>query len=115
VISLTVNVAVTEPVHIHMHEEPSRALLERVAGLESQLNALVGGSMATVQEAVTKLTSEVAEARTVADSAKALVTKLAQQLRDNVTSPEAILALADQLDASNADLSAAVIANTPAT
>jgi hypothetical protein len=112
VLTLTVNVHVTEPVHIHMHEESSQALLERVAGLESQLNALTGGPMATMQEAVARLTQEVTEARSVADGAKALVTSLATQIRDNAGNPAALMDLANQLDATNADLAAAVTANT---
>jgi uncharacterized coiled-coil protein SlyX len=112
VLTLTVNVHVTEPVHIHMHEEPSQALQERVAGLESRLTALTGGPMATMQQAVDRLTEEVTEARTVAESAKTLVTTLAQQIRDNAGNPDALMELANVLDRSNADLQAAVAANT---
>lgn len=63
-----------------------------------------------------RLTTEVSETETVVDSAIALITGIAQQLRDAVAqnNPAAITALADKLDAKQAELAAAVTANTPA-
>lgn len=68
---------------------------------------------------VARLTSEVAEIKSAAQSAKALIESLAQALRDaiaNAGNPAelqtAINALADDLDASGTDLAAAVAANT---
>ena len=61
-----------------------------------------------------RITAEVSEISTVADSAIALLASLAQLLRDAATDPAAINALADQLDAKGNELAAAVTANTPA-
>ncbi len=60
-----------------------------------------------------RLTTEVTESRTAVDSVLALVAGLAQQIRDNATDPAALTALADQLDQQQADIAAAVTANTP--
>lgn len=64
--------------------------------------------------ALDRLTAEVAETKTIAASAVALIRGLAQQIRDNATDPAALNALADELDATQADLGAAVAENTPA-
>lgn len=66
---------------------------------------------------LTRLTTEVEETRTVIDGAVALITNLAQLLRDAAGSPDVtteVNALADQLDAKQAELAAAIEANTPA-
>ena len=62
-----------------------------------------------------RLTASVASLKTVDESAAALLAGLAQQLRDAATDPTAINALADDIDADQAKLAAAVAANTPAT
>lgn len=61
-----------------------------------------------------RLTASVAQLKTVDESAAALLSNIAQQLRDAATDPAAINKLADDIDANNAALSAAVAANTPA-
>jgi len=63
---------------------------------------------------LTRLTAEVAESGTVVDSAVTLLGQLSQLIRDNATDPVALNALADQLDAQQTALAAAVVANTPA-
>ena len=60
------------------------------------------------------LTEEVAETKTVVASAKALLSRLAELIRNAGTDPVALAALANDLDAQNAELAAAVAANTPA-
>lgn len=52
-------------------------------------------------------------ARTVEEGAGILITSLAQFLRDNADDKAAILAKADELDASNQALQAAIVAGTP--
>ncbi len=59
-----------------------------------------------------RLTTEVAETRNVVDSAILLIKSLADQIRDNADDPAALNALADTLDAQQADLAEAVAANT---
>ncbi len=61
---------------------------------------------------LTELTAKVQANTTVTESAITLIQGLAQQLRDAATDPAAIQALADQLDAADSSLAAAVTANT---
>lgn len=61
-----------------------------------------------------RLTASVANVKTVAESAITLINGLAQQIRDNAGDPAALAKLADDLDADDAELAAAVSANTPA-
>ena len=64
--------------------------------------------------AMDRLTSEVSETSTAVDSVLALVEGLAQQIRDASGDPAALNRLADELDAKQAAIAAAVTANTPA-
>jgi uncharacterized coiled-coil protein SlyX len=59
-----------------------------------------------------RLTASVAAEKTADESLIALVQGLAQQIRDNATDPAALAALADSLDADQAEIAAAVSANT---
>ena len=64
-----------------------------------------------------ELKAKVTEAVTVENSAVALITGIATQLKEAIaagTDPTEIQAVADQLDAGTAALTAAVLANTPA-
>lgn len=60
-----------------------------------------------------RLTQEVADTKSSVDSVIALVEGLAQQIRDSVNDPAALNALADELDAQQGRIAAAVSANTP--
>lgn len=64
--------------------------------------------------ALDRLTAEVAETRSANASILALVAGLSQQIRDNAEDPAKLNALADSLDEGQAELAAAVTANTPA-
>jgi len=66
-------------------------------------------------EELERLQQEVAETKTVIDSAIVLLGQLADLIRQNATSPAALNALADDLDAKQAQLAAAITANTPET
>jgi hypothetical protein len=66
-----------------------------------------------IADVVTRMQASVAKDSTVNASAKNLITSLAQQIRDNVDDRATLLALADQLDASQDDLAGAVETNTP--
>jgi hypothetical protein len=79
-------------VHVHVH----------LPGLE------------TVMADLTRLTNEVSENTSAVQSAIALLGNLAQEIRDNAADPEALNALADQLDADGTALAVAVAENTPA-
>ena len=66
-----------------------------------------------MNQAFERLTTEVAELRGVNESAVALITGLAAQIRDAAGNEEALNALADSLDAETNRLADAVAANTP--
>lgn len=59
-----------------------------------------------------RLTTEVAETSGVIDSAIALLASLAQRIRDFINQPAALAKLADDLDAKQAALAAAIAANS---
>lgn len=62
---------------------------------------------------LTALRAQVEENTSIEASAVTLLGELAQLIRDNATDPEALAALAADLDSSGSDLAAAVAANTP--
>lgn len=63
---------------------------------------------------LSKVSTEVLEATTVMAGAAALITGLAQEIRDNITDQAALNDLADTLDASSNNLASVVAANTAA-
>lgn len=65
--------------------------------------------------ALDRITAEVSETRTAVNSVITLVTGLAQQIRDLKEDPAALEALANELDAAQAEIAAAVTENTPPT
>lgn len=88
----------------------------QLTGIEaslSNLTQLVTKGFATMSAELDRLTTEVTETATVIDSAIVLIGGLAQQIRDLQNDPAALSALADSLDAKQAELAAAVAAGTP--
>lgn len=69
--------------------------------------------MNDMTQALDRLTAEVAEQRSATGSLIALVGGLADQLRQNAGDEEAIMTLADDLDAQQQEIADAVSANTP--
>lgn len=67
-----------------------------------------------MNDALERLKADVAEAKTIEQSAITLLNGLSQQIRDNVGDEDALNALADDLDAQNASLADAVAQNTTA-
>ena len=61
-----------------------------------------------MSETLDRLTREVAETRTVVESAKLLIGSLADQIREHVGDEAALVALADDLDRQQGELAAAV-------
>jgi uncharacterized protein YoxC len=84
--------------HLGHQHELMHKILERVIHMSAELD---------------RLTAEVSETSTAVDSIIALVEGLAQQIRDNVSDPAALTKLADELDAKQQAIAAAVSANTP--
>ncbi len=68
----------------------------------------------TMASDLSALSAQVAQNTTVEESAVTLITGLAAQIADLKNDPAALQALADSLNKSATDLSAAVAANTPA-
>lgn len=95
-------------IHVHVH-------IDGLVRIEDKIDAV----MATIESQgeemsaeLDRLTTDVANLRTVEDSAITLLQGLAAQIRDNANDPAALTALADSLEADTADLSAAITANT---
>jgi septal ring factor EnvC (AmiA/AmiB activator) len=97
----------------HQHEH----LLEIKQAQEAQAKLLARTfrKVGKMSAELDRLTTEVAETKTAVASVLALVEGLAQQIRDNATDPVALNKLADDLDAAQQDIAAAVTANTPPT
>ena len=81
--------------------------------LELHVHVHIYSEGKTIMDELARLTTEVAETKTVVDSAITLLGGLAQQIRDLKGQPAALAALADKLDAQQAALAAAIVANTP--
>ena len=82
----------------------------QLAGIEASLSTLTKG-MNMANAALDRLTAEVAETKGAAQSAITLLNGLGQYIRDNLSDAAALTALADELDAAQADIAAAVTAN----
>ena len=91
--------------------------------LEAKLDQVLAAQAAAQQReemelmTLAELKAKVEATTTIEESAVALLTGLAQQLKDalaNGADPAAIQAIADELDAGTNDLAAAISANTPA-
>lgn len=79
-----------------------------------QLLLLTNQNLEKIMLDLTKLTAEVSEIKTVAQSAVALIKGIAQELKDAKGDQAKIDALAEQLDGGGNELAAAITANTPA-
>jgi ABC-type transporter Mla subunit MlaD len=97
--------------HLHEHALQQKQAIEELAALTRRILRKVGkmaGELERVQTEVTEISGTI-------DSAVALLEKLAQLIRDNVTDPAALNQIADDLDAKGNALAAAVVANDPDT
>lgn len=92
----------------------SERILGRLDRIERALNRLTHNQGEIVMD-LTQLTAAVSADTDAVASATTLLGQLAQALRDAAGDPAAVNELAAQLDANTAALSAAVVANTPAT
>src|SRR5690348_13468413 len=89
------------------------AKLDRVLALLGETSKQRGDIMTTLADIKAKVEAET----TVEQSAITLMGGLSQQLKDaiaNGADPAVLQSIADELDANNASLAAAVSANTPA-
>jgi septal ring factor EnvC (AmiA/AmiB activator) len=101
-------------VHVHLASHADVAEIQQgLRTITGLLHALQSQGV-SMSAALDRLTTEVSETATVVDSAIALISGLADQIRALQTDPAALAALADALDAKQAELAAAVAANTPA-
>ena len=91
------------------HEELNQKL-EHLHELMHQIKE----RLITMSAALDRLTQEVSETKDAVASVLALVQGLADQIRNNSDDPAALEKLADDLDAAQQEIAAAVAANTPA-
>lgn len=91
----------------------SEEKLAETAGLRKTLKGMKDMTAAS-QAAMARLTAAVAANTTVDGSILELVTRLAADIRENADNPAALNAMADQLEADNAKITAKVLENTPA-
>jgi chromosome segregation ATPase len=91
------------------HEELNQKL-EHLHELMHQIKE----RLIVMSAALDRLTQEVSETKDAVASVLALVQGLADQIRDNAEDPAALNKLADDLDAAQQEIAAAVAANTPA-
>jgi len=82
-------------------------ILAKIVGIEKQET--------TIMADLTALTAQVTASTTVEASAITLLQGLSAQIASLKNDPVALQALADQLQASQTALAAAIVANTPAT
>lgn len=88
-------------------------LVVRLEVLDNKIDKLIKGEQ-TVMTDLSMLTADVEKLTTVDEAAAALITGLAQQIKDAGTDPVALKALTDKMEAETDALAAAVTANTPA-
>ena len=82
--------------------------------LVQQGNTDMANFKSAISDAMATLTAQVTANTNAENSAVQLVTELAAMIQANAADPQAVLALASQLQTSAAALGAAVTANTPA-
>lgn len=105
--------------HFYFHGEDTSSLSEQMKQLNANITALISNlkQQETAMSAeMDRLTASVQRNTSVTDSALALISGLADQVRNAASSgdPAALNALADQIDAESQKLADAVTANTPA-
>lgn len=101
-------------VHVHVHQDDRLDELLRLVRQQGATLREVRHTEEIQMADLSALTAEVEENADVVASAVVLIGGLAQQIRDLATDPDALAALADELDSSTNALSAAVAAGTPA-
>jgi len=105
--------------HIHVHVYPDPAVTQALHRIEERLQEVFEEvddleEMGAIQLAdISNITRVVEENSDVQASAIVLLGQLSQLIRDNATDQAALNSLADQLDAQQDELAAAVVANTP--
>jgi predicted nucleic acid-binding Zn-ribbon protein len=98
-------------------EKKLTQLWNKVDSIQESLRNIVDrviSFMEKTQMSLDNLTREVAETRSVIDSAITLIQGLRGKLADAGTDPAKLEALAKELDESQAKLAEALVANTPA-
>jgi hypothetical protein len=99
--------------NVYVQSQESQQILAKLAELMAIVSTSVEQGVHMAGE-LQRLTQEVAETKTVMQSAAVLLGTLAQRIRDLATDPAALNQLADELDQEQSALGAAIVANTPA-
>jgi hypothetical protein len=107
---------VIHEIHVHVHPGGEDSLSE-ILKLVKQVHAGIGKILTNQEQEMadlTRLTTEVSETNGVVDSAIALLNQLADLIRQTAGNQAEAEALADSLDAKQAELAAAIASDTPA-
>jgi TolA-binding protein len=97
---------------VYLHFPQESEVLQELGFIRTTLETLANQGAIMAGE-LQRLQLEVSEMAGVVDSAIVLINGLAQQIRDLAGDPEALNAMADELDAKAGALGSAVAANTP--
>lgn len=89
--------------HIYHHADPE------LLGLLARMTSI----MEKIMLDFSRLEAEISDMTSAVDGAIALLTQLAQELRDNAANQAKILEIANAMDAKSAALAEAVVVNTP--
>jgi ABC-type transporter Mla subunit MlaD len=100
-------------IHIHHHFPAGAELLGLLTSFLGELKS-IKKELTHMSAEIDRLTASVAALTTAEQSSNALLAQLSQLIRDNANDPAALNALADSIDADTAEITAAVVANTPA-
>lgn len=101
-------------IHANIHLHDHRAAADDVAYILNDLRGKVANLKESLMAILDPLTAEVAESKTIMESAVVLIEGIAAKLEAAKNDPVEIQRLADELNASSEPLAAAVAANTSA-
>jgi molecular chaperone DnaK (HSP70) len=97
---------------IDRHQAALVEAMARVSTGHEEILRVIQENYTMSQQDIDRLRASVEANTNAVQSATALITSIAQQMRDAADDPEEIRALADQLEQNTASLSEAVAANT---
>jgi hypothetical protein len=100
-------------IHVHIHHHGRNGddeVLHNIFTLTQSIHTKLNEMTPELQ----RLTDEVAEMKSLQQSAITLLGNLSQMIRERANDPAAINALADDIDSSNKQMADALAANTPA-
>lgn len=97
-------------VHVHFDDPTPDPRLDEILRLLRRVTT----QEKTIMADLSALTNAIRSNSDAVDSAVTLIQELAQKISDAGTDPQALAALVDELNAKDAELAQAIVANTPA-